>query len=130
MHLSHTIPSQFVHCGYLGNIRAKFNITPSHPISRTCTHTTMTSCFYLSANGLKYVNYMGFTTKDKDNDLNAIGNCAHQYPGGWWFRFCLSSNLNGLYFHHADISSRGVTWNSFSNYRSLKFSEMKIRSRV
>ncbi|XP_071795911.1 fibrinogen-like protein A [Asterias amurensis] len=83
-----------------------------------------------ASNGLKSHNYMGFTTKDKDNDVNALGNCAHEYPGGWWFRFCLASNLNGLYFHHADLSSRGVTWNAFANYRSLKFSEMKIRSRV
>ncbi|XP_071795495.1 ficolin-1-A-like [Asterias amurensis] len=84
-----------------------------------------------ATDGLKSHQRMGFTTKDKDNDVNAVGNCAHEYPGGWWFRFCLSSNLNGLYFHHAEYSRLGgFMWNSFNNYRSLKFSEMKIRSRI
>ena len=51
------------------------------------------------------VNGMRFSTKDKDNDRWAYGNCAQTYGGGWWFNRCGQTNLNGgnqqreMYWH-------------------------------
>lgn len=53
-----------------------------------------------SGTGGDYLIYhkgMSFTTKDKDNDLNAKGNCAVDNKGAWWYKDCASSNLNGQY---------------------------------
>ncbi len=83
-----------------------------------------------ASNGLGSHNHEAFSTKDKDNDSNAIGSCAKEAHGAWWYRFCYSSSLNGIYFHHADPGGDGIIWNSFSFYRSLKTTEMKIRSKV
>ena len=40
-----------------------------------------------------YHNEMYFTTRDKDNDKYSK-NCAQTSPGGWWFNYCMQSNLN------------------------------------
>ena len=69
-----------------------------------------------------------FTTMDQDNDVWS-GNCALAYKGGWWFRACHQSNLNGLY-HGGPHSSYadGVNWQTWrGDYYSLKFTEMKLR---
>ncbi|KAJ8033297.1 Tenascin-N [Holothuria leucospilota] len=34
---------------------------------------------------------------DRDNDLPLFTNCAVRHSGGWWFKSCYSSNLNGEY---------------------------------
>ena len=41
---------------------------------------------------------MKFTTKDKDNGQGKWENRAVNYKGGWWYKHCYNSNLNGLYF--------------------------------
>ena len=71
---------------------------------------------------------MQFTTHDRDNDRSG-SNCAVVYRGAWWYNACHSSNLNGLYLRGA-IDARGVVWSTFntpSDYYSLKWSEMKLR---
>ena len=73
-------------------------------------------------------NGMKFSTRDNDND-NYSGNCAQYYQGAWWFNYCFSSHLNGLYYHNpVHSSANGTVWPSWKGwYYSLKFTEMKTR---
>ena len=43
-----------------------------------------------------FQNGMLFSTKDVENDI-WDQNCAQTFKGGWWYKNCLRSNLNGLY---------------------------------
>ena len=83
---------------------------------------SMTSSGYGNVNGMK------FTTKDRDNDLHNNGNCAHWFKGGWWYRACHYSNLNGPYLGGPHASEgKGVNWYHWRGYYySLKFTEMKL----
>ena len=62
---------------------------------------------------------------DRDNDLNIGGNCAQHRKGGWWYNFCMLSQLNGIYYH--DTIPTG--WEAVLRYtfprhtNSLKFAE-------
>ncbi|XP_075762094.1 ficolin-2-like [Pelodiscus sinensis] len=69
-----------------------------------------------------------FTTRDHDVD-NSPYNCAISYYGGWWYKNCLLSNLNGLYLKgDHETPGDGVNWNSGKGLKySYKTSEMKIR---
>lgn len=49
---------------------------------------------------MKYHNGRPFSTWDKDPDSLGI-HCAKAYMGGWWYKNCYKTNLNGLY----DINS-------------------------
>ena len=74
-------------------------------------------------------NNMPFSTKDKDNDRHSTENCAYRSHGAWWYKSCLSSNLNGWYLGPDKTEpAKGVAWYSLkdSSY-SMKKSEMKIR---
>ena len=67
-----------------------------------------------------------FSTIDNDNDGCVTSNCAASYHGGWWYRCCHYSNLNGVY--NATRYARGVNWATWTGYdQSLKFTEMKIK---
>ncbi|CAH1239335.1 ANGPT2 [Branchiostoma lanceolatum] len=72
-----------------------------------------------------------FSTLDSDNDVSSI-HCSQQYgQGGWWFRSCGNSYLNGPYLGNCGNScplSRGVMWYGWrgASY-SLKSVSMKIR---
>ena len=68
---------------------------------------------------------MQFSTKDSDNDVNG-GNCATGYKGGWWYKDCHHSNLNGLYLGAGQTSDTGMRWSSWQSY-VMKKTEMKIR---
>nr|XP_025036879.1 ficolin-1-like isoform X2 [Pelodiscus sinensis] len=73
---------------------------------------------------------MRFSTRDNDNDLSSNArNCAEIYKGGWWYKDCHWSNLNGLYLAgtHASFAD-GVNWKTGKGYNySYKQSEMKFR---
>jgi len=71
---------------------------------------------------------MKFTTKDQDNDNHGNGyNCAKNYEGGWWYKSCLNSHLNGLYGSRGITNPKYIVWHSWKGWSSLKKSEMKIR---
>ncbi|XP_071102143.1 microfibril-associated glycoprotein 4-like [Haliotis cracherodii] len=70
-------------------------------------------------------NGMYFSTKDKDQDT-WHNNCALARYGGWWYRDCHSSNLNGLY--DTSAYSNGLNWESWHGFEySLMWTEMKLR---
>ncbi|XP_049305767.1 fibrinogen C domain-containing protein 1-like [Bactrocera dorsalis] len=64
-----------------------------------------------------------FTTRDQDNDLAPVNNCAVDFKGAWWFKKCYSSHLNGRYGQRSD----GVDWISITREESLKSAQMMIR---
>jgi ficolin len=71
---------------------------------------------------------MKFTTKDKDNDQGKGKNCAVENRGGWWYKNCHYSNLNGLYLEAKATLDQGMGWYQWKNdRRCMKKTEMKIR---
>ena len=88
---------------------------------------TCTSYSGNATDSLSYHNGMAFTTKDNDNDEWST-NCATSYKGGWWYRSCYHSNLNGLYLKTENSQNdKGIVWYNWQRYRNLKFTEMKLR---
>ena len=82
-----------------------------------------------AGDSLAWHNTMPFSTKDRENDQDDERNCAMSFKGGWWYKDCHRSNLNGLY-HHGQHSSDGdgVNWWDWKgHYYSAKRAEMKIR---
>ncbi|XP_071808028.1 ficolin-2-like [Asterias amurensis] len=84
-----------------------------------------------AGDSLSYHNNRQFTTKDLDNDYFSAGNCAQRCGGGWWYKACYHSNLNGVYFHGVNIKYRnGTIWRAWKgSLYSLKTSEMKTRAK-
>ncbi|XP_028413265.1 ficolin-2-like [Dendronephthya gigantea] len=78
-----------------------------------------------AGDSLAYHNQMQFSTKDSDSDV-VSGNCAITYKGGWWYKTCHKSNLNGLYLGAGLKDNNGIKWNIWHHY-SMKITEMKIR---
>nr|XP_039248611.1 angiopoietin-related protein 7-like [Styela clava] len=83
-----------------------------------------------------------FTTTDVDNDncrpcfvdRDEFENCADLEGGGWWFRACSDSNLNGRYIQPQDFPAcgdgcYGITWRTWRNdpNYSLKATIMMIK---
>ncbi|GFS19225.1 tenascin-R [Elysia marginata] len=66
---------------------------------------------------------MAFSTFDKDNDKSSTS-CARAHLGGWWYRSCHQSNLNGKW---GEKNYRGPRWSTFSGRDPTTFTEMKIR---
>ena len=80
-----------------------------------------------AGDSLAYHNSMKFSTKDMDNDKKSDRNCAVANKGGWWFKSCDSSNLNGKYLGNV-IHEHGIEWQKYKgNALSMKFAEMKTR---
>ncbi|XP_050100581.1 fibrinogen-like protein A [Anopheles aquasalis] len=94
---------------------------------------------------LKYHKGMKFSTKDRDNDevygaegLNFYAfmtanrpseeGCANRFYGGWWFKNCYVTHLNGPL---RNIKGKGVAkmeWFNFTNqWDGLSYSRMMIR---
>lgn len=62
---------------------------------------------------------MQFTTVDRDNDRNSLGNCATvNGPSGWWLSNCGRANLNQAYIPQ---------WDGWLYSSSIISTEMKIR---
>jgi len=69
-------------------------------------------------------NGMMFSTHDSDNDIG-VRNCASTYKGGWWYRDCDYSHLNGVY---RDRTCNGINWPSCSVFPA--FTTMKVRRNI
>ncbi|XP_078576547.1 angiopoietin-related protein 1-like [Branchiostoma floridae x Branchiostoma japonicum] len=73
-----------------------------------------------------------FSTVDRDNDASSSTHCSQHFgQGGWWFRYCGNSYLNGRYLGNCGSScsgGQGVLWGHWRGYYySLKSVSMKIR---
>ncbi|XP_046585491.1 fibrinogen-like protein 1 [Haliotis rubra] len=56
---------------------------------------THSSANHQLGNCMKQQGDMMFTTIDRDNDLNAGGNCAQIHQSGWWYNNCGGCNPTG-----------------------------------
>ena len=79
---------------------------------------------------MSYHNGQQFITHDNDNDVITV-NCAVYEQGGWWYKDCYRSNLNGP---HTRPSLPGISpdraqleWNNGAGWQALSSVEMKIR---
>ena len=82
----------------------------------------------IKGDSLSYHLGMQFSTKDHDKDMY-WDNCAELEKGGWWYKACSQSNLNGRYIQggktNGDMS--GITWATWKGDEySLKSVVMKI----
>ncbi|KAI5091245.1 microfibril-associated glycoprotein 4 [Silurus meridionalis] len=71
-----------------------------------------------------------FSTFDKDQDLDALGNCAKRYLGAFWYQKCHDANPNGIYMwgHNGTYFATGNVWNTWKGLdKGLKYIAMKIR---
>ncbi|GFQ68912.1 techylectin-5A [Trichonephila clavata] len=83
-----------------------------------------------AGDSMAYHNGMFFSTKDRDNDRSDAYHCAKDRSSGWWFNYCMESNLNGLYRDGAYTAAfnDGIEWHTFGgNKNSLIATEIKIR---
>ena len=79
----------------------------------------------------RYHNGQKFSTYDNDNDIHPLKSCSRHCRGGWWYRSCELSNLNGeyrLYSVPQPGNQRGIIWYTYKGFDySMKFVEMKVR---
>ncbi|XP_062254647.1 tenascin-like [Platichthys flesus] len=90
-------------------------------------HYTLTVSGYTGTAGdsMRYHNGRPFSTRDKDADPLGI-HCARAYMGGWWYKNCYKTNLNGLY--GTNSNNQGVVWIDWKGKdSSIPFAEMKFR---
>ncbi|XP_019636018.1 PREDICTED: fibrinogen-like protein A [Branchiostoma belcheri] len=88
-----------------------------------------------AGDSLEYSNGEKFSARDRDQDSHSSINCAtySNFAGGWWYKDCANSGLNGPYLRPSDRTSYsgfGIRWGKFSpaNYCNyLKKSKMMIR---
>ncbi|XP_067366161.1 tenascin-N [Channa argus] len=90
-------------------------------------HYALTVSGYTGTAGdsMKYHNGRPFSTQDKDPDSLGI-HCARSYMGGWWYKNCYKTNLNGLYSMNSN--NQGIVWIDWKGKdSSIPFTEMKFR---
>ncbi|XP_070579784.1 angiopoietin-related protein 1-like [Ptychodera flava] len=84
-----------------------------------------------AGDSLGYHDGIGFSTSDKDNDSRDRGSCQTMCKGGWWYKDCYNSNLNGVYRKKGPYSREewdGLDWGGWRGYHySLKKITMKIK---
>ncbi|CAB1334785.1 unnamed protein product [Coregonus sp. 'balchen'] len=95
-----------------------------------------------SGNDTAYAHYSSFTidseakhyaievsgyTGTADKEPHPLGiHCARAYMGGWWYKNCYKTNLNGLY--GTNSNNQGVVWIDWKGKdSSIPFTEMKFR---
>ncbi|KAE8288683.1 Tenascin [Larimichthys crocea] len=90
-------------------------------------HYTLTVSGFTGTAGdsMRYHNGRPFSTRDKDPDPLGIY-CARAYMGGWWYKNCYKTNLNGLY--GINSNNQGIVWIDWKGKdASIPFTEMKFR---
>uniref|UniRef100_A0A6B0V7T5 Putative ixoderin b5 n=1 Tax=Ixodes ricinus TaxID=34613 RepID=A0A6B0V7T5_IXORI len=80
---------------------------------------------------LSYHNGEKFTIKEGTKDIRD-DSCSSRLSGGWWFKKCNKSNLNGRKFaRESTLRALGITWHIGGKSESYKYTydrvEMKIR---
>ena len=65
---------------------------------------------FVFKNAILYHYGMSFSTYDNDNDLETAKNCASFFTGGWWYKTCQQSNLNGIYQPSAKVVKGNVIY--------------------
>ncbi|XP_017124554.1 ficolin-2 [Drosophila elegans] len=86
-----------------------------------------------AGDSLKYHLNQPFSTFDRDHD-NSTTNCAARFKGAWWYKDCLSSNLNGAYlggnYTDPDLLGSGITWGEWKGFSySYKTVTIMVRPR-
>ena len=61
-----------------------------------------------------------FSTYDHDVDGHSTTNCAASHGGGWWFKNCYDSHLNGAY-------NNGIKWEGITEAEYIKSVVMAIK---
>ncbi|XP_035776303.1 microfibril-associated glycoprotein 4-like [Anopheles albimanus] len=80
-----------------------------------------------AGDSLSYHKGMNFSTWDQDNDVKDE-HCAKKWGGGWWFKACYFSFLNGIYHNIFGRDAYKIDWQSFSSLSvGLKYSRIMIR---
>ena len=77
------------------------------------TKYTLAVTGYYSGNAkdsLSYHSGKKFSTRDKDNDDWKGHSCAGRYKGAWWYDYCHTVNLNGLYLAGHSAHGEGINW--------------------
>ncbi|XP_039973312.1 tenascin [Xiphias gladius] len=90
-------------------------------------HYTLTVSGYTGTAGdsMRYHNGRPFSTRDKDPDPLGI-HCSKAYMGGWWYKNCYKTNLNGLY--GINSNNQGIVWIDWKGKdSSIPLTEMKFR---
>ncbi|XP_071326364.1 tenascin-N [Trachinotus anak] len=90
-------------------------------------HYTLTVSGYTGTAGdsMKYHNGRPFSSRDKDPDPLGL-HCARAYMGGWWYKNCYKTNLNGLF--GINSNNQGIVWIDWKGKdSSIPFTEMKFR---
>ncbi|XP_022920297.2 fibroleukin-like [Onthophagus taurus] len=86
-----------------------------------------------AGNSLIYHAGNKFSTKDIDNDVWPEGSCALSHGGGWWYRSCDTTNLNGRYLNGRlpeQFIYQGVYWGDFGGpLYSLRKTRILVRTR-
>ncbi|XP_034480327.1 ficolin-2-like [Drosophila innubila] len=62
-----------------------------------------------TSNALMFHENQKFTTYDRDNDIMP-GNCAKIYKGGWWYKNCMTINLNAEYVNNYGKNVIQIYW--------------------
>ncbi|CAK8693030.1 unnamed protein product [Clavelina lepadiformis] len=80
-----------------------------------------------AGNALGYHRNQALSSRDQDNDSSVGHDCANYLggDGGWWYRQCLSSNLNGRWGSESVFGR--ITWNKWLDSKPIKSTEMKFR---
>ncbi|XP_019619693.1 PREDICTED: fibrinogen C domain-containing protein 1-like [Branchiostoma belcheri] len=84
-----------------------------------------------AGDSMDYKNGMKFSARDMDNDVWGES-CARWHSGGWWYKACAESVLNGPYYqpedYHGANTGFGVYWSHWKGfYYSLKATKMMVR---